>query len=85
MITSNRITILMPDNAVYLDQGVYQSLDLTTCGVPDYVRALDWMNGSGEIHNYDSSVPHEQVSVLPDWAVKCIEKWEERNNLETNQ
>lgn len=73
----------MPDNAVYLDQNVYQGLDLSSCGVPSDIRALDWINGEGELHHYDSAVPHEKITTLPDWAIKCIQEWEKQHILET--
>lgn len=72
----------MPDNAVYLDQGSYQGLDLTDCGVPTDIRALDWIDNKGELHHYDSSIQHIKVTELPDWAIKCVAKWEEQDALE---
>lgn len=85
MITSNRITILVPDNAVYLDMGVYMGLDFSTCGIPSEVRALDWKNNQGEIHNNNTDIPHIKITELPEWAFRCLEKWEELYNQEKAQ
>lgn len=85
MITSNRITILIPDNAVYLDNGAYLGLDLSDCGVPAGIRALDWKNNQGEIHHDDTSIRHVQITELPEWAINCVTKWEAQYNQEQEQ
>lgn len=78
MIQTTRVTILIPDNAVYLDQGAYLDLDLSKCNVPQEIRALDWRNGKGELHHYDTQLHHIQITELPEWAMNCIAKWEEQ-------
>lgn len=85
MITSNRITILIPDNAVYLDEGAYMLLDFSDCGIPAGIRALDWRDNRGEIHHDDTSIRHVEVTELPAWAINCIAKWEAKYNEEKEQ
>lgn len=80
-ITSNRVTILVPDNGVYLDQGAFNNLPLDDCGIPPEIRALDWRDGKGELHHYDISKLHISITELPQWALNCIAKFEERMNL----
>jgi hypothetical protein len=75
----------MPDNAVYLDNGAYLNLDLSDCGVPQEIRALDWKNNQGELHHYDTSIRHVPITELPDWAIKCVEKWEAKYKEEQDQ
>lgn len=81
MAQSNRITIIPNDGAVYLDAGVYSSLDLSTCGIPGDVHALQWLNGKGHIEYVGHPIPNLDITVLPDWVNKCIEKWEIAHKL----
>lgn len=85
MIQTSRVTILVPDNAVYLDVGAYSNLDLSTCGIPDEIRALVWLNGKGELHHHDTLKHHIEINELPDWALQCVAKWEEKYIEEQNQ
>lgn len=83
MAQSNRVTIIPADGAVYLDEYVYIDLDFSDCGIPDDVHALQWMIDSGEIefvHSEDTDEPkklNSTISALPEWALKCIEKWDQ--------
>jgi hypothetical protein len=75
-VQSNRVTIIVADGAVYLDEGVYSHLDLSTCNIPKDVHALQWLNGKGHIEYIGHPIPNLDITVLPDWVNKCIEKWE---------
>jgi len=77
MIQSNRVTIIPSDGAVYLDEWVYINLDLSDCGIPGNVQALQWLNGSGHIEDYSNEVDNIPLTVLPEWALRCIDKWEQ--------
>lgn len=72
---SNRLTIVPVDSAVYRDQAVYIGLDLSDCNIPENVHALQWMNGSGWIE-FTNTDPNEEITILPQWAENCINKWE---------
>jgi hypothetical protein len=81
MVQSNRVTIIPSDGAVYLDLWVYSNLDLSKCGIPEDVHALQWMTDSGHIEYVDTpddspKPDHDYITELPDWAIKCIEQWE---------
>lgn len=76
MIQSNRVTVIVDDNAVYLDDGVYLNLNLSQCNIPSDVHALQFKNGQGEIE-YRDSRPNLSITELPDWAYSCIELWEQ--------
>jgi len=80
MVESNRYTIIVNDKQVYLDNWVYHNLDFSDCGIPDDIHALQFRNGSGWIEYRDTRPNPELNSVadFPDWAVKCIAKWEEQ-------
>ena len=80
-----KLTIIVEDNAVYVD-GVMKAyaplpLDLSTCGIPNNVWALQWKDTSGWIEfkdNPDGTKPaNELITVLPDWANACVIIWNE--------
>lgn len=82
MTQSDRVTIIVSDGAVYLDQYVFLNLDFSDCGIPDNVHALQWMINSGEIeytHVENCGAPKQPnlpITELPEWALKCVEKWD---------
>lgn len=87
-IQSNRLTIIVSDGAVYLDDLVYIDLDLSDCGIPNDVHALQWMIDLGEIEythsddSIESKKPNDYIIELPDWALKCVDKWNEKYQSE---
>lgn len=72
---SNRLTIIVKDSAVYRDQGVLMNLDLSSCGIPADVHALQWFNNEGHVE-YFGPVPNSSITELPSWASNCIAIWE---------
>jgi len=70
------ITIVTDDNAVYKNQGCYLNLDLSACGIPENVHALQWDGVNGEIE-YRGDVPNEAITSLPDWVASALVKWDE--------
>jgi hypothetical protein len=75
MPTTNRVTIIVDDSAVYTDQGVYSELDLSDCGIPDNVHALQFKDGAGEIE-WKQAIPNTLIDSLPNWATNCLAKWD---------
>lgn len=71
-----RLTILPVDGAVYQDAGNYLDLDLSSCGIPADVHALQWDGSSGSIEFTDTR-ENEEITALPDWANACVTKWDE--------
>jgi len=78
---SNRLTIIVDDRAVYRDQEAYVNLDISSCGIPEDVHALQWMTDSGWIEYRDTRL-NLDITQLPDWAVACIAVWEEKYTAE---
>jgi hypothetical protein len=79
-----KLTIIPSDDAVYID-GVMKAyaplpLDLTQCGIPSNVHALQWANTAGWIEFEDNpdgtKPPNEAITVLPEWALLCVDAWE---------
>jgi hypothetical protein len=71
-----RLTILPADGAVYRDAGNYLDLDLSGCGIPADVHALQWDGSAGTIEFTDTR-ENEEITALPDWANACAAKWDE--------
>jgi hypothetical protein len=80
-----KLTIIVDDKAVYID-GLMKAyaplpLDLSQCNIPTNVHALQWKETAGWIEfqdNPDGSKPaNEPITVLPEWALACVEVWEQ--------
>jgi hypothetical protein len=76
-----RLTILPADGAVYRDAGNYLDLDLSGCGIPADVHALQWDGSAGTIEFTDTR-ENEEITALPDWANACVAKWDEARAAE---
>lgn len=74
-----RLTIIVPDSAVYVGNECRFNLDLSSCGIPENVQCLQWKDGSGWLEFYtlqDGSKPlNEPLTQLPGWAVACQDVW----------
>lgn len=69
-----KLTIVPSDLAVYEDGLCYAGLDLSQCGIPANVHALQWFGSSGWIEFTDG--PNQDISELPAWASACTTVWE---------
>jgi hypothetical protein len=76
MVPPNRLTIIPIDKQVYVNDRVAMELDLSSCGIPENIHALQWWNGKGWIEHTDHSIPQLNFVELPDWAIKCIEQFQ---------
>lgn len=72
-----RLTIIVPDGAVYKDGVAY--LGLTWQGTPDNVRALQWYGVEGYIE-YKDGVPNQDITELPAWAISAEAAWDAAAN-----
>ena len=72
----SRVTIIPVDGAVYNDNVSYSELDLSSCGIPADVHALQWYGSAGSIEFTDTR-ENEEITALPDWANACVAKWDE--------
>lgn len=78
-----RITIIPSDNFVAVD-GVSRpaALDLSGCGIPADVHALQWYDTRGWIEFNDDNdpftpkPPNQEITELPAWANACVAVWE---------
>jgi hypothetical protein len=71
-----RLTIIIPDSAVYKDGISY--LPLTWEGTPENVRVLQWFDISGWIEYSDGTL-NEDITELPQWAYNAIASWDVAN------
>jgi len=70
------LTIVPVDQKVNKDGLAYEGLDLSSCGIPDNVHALQWHENSGWIEYESPLVPNEDITVLPSWADACVAAWQ---------
>lgn len=74
-----RLTIIPADGAVGEDGKFYSSLNLSSCGIPEDVHALQWDGVAGWIEFKSPLVQNEPITELPAWANCCMTKWTEAN------
>lgn len=78
-----RLTIIPIDGFVNVDGNQkFQPLDLSSCGIPADVHALQWYDSRGWIEYSDDDNPftpkpaNEEILQLPEWANNCVQVWE---------
>ena len=67
------LTIIPIDENVVKDKVGYLNLDLSSCGIPSNVRALQWQETSGWIEFWDQQ--NENITALPSWVDCCLAAW----------
>lgn len=75
---TNRLTIIPTDRAVYTDVCTYVNLDLSSCGIPSDIHALQWMDNSGWLEFIGPS-DNQVITELPEWAINCLNVWEQNH------
>lgn len=73
-IETSRITILIPDGAIYLDQGVTLGQDFSNCDIPDNIHCFHIMDGEGEIQ-YKDDRQNLPITEIPQWVLNCVRLW----------
>jgi hypothetical protein len=77
-----KLTIIPVDNAIYKDGVSYLGLDLSSCGIPENIHALQWQGTSGWVEDKSAMVQNQDITELPAWATACITKWDEAKAAE---
>ena len=67
------LTIIPVDGNVEKDGIGYLKLDLSSCGIPLNVRALQWKETSGWLEFWDQQ--NEDITSLPSWVDCCLAVW----------
>jgi hypothetical protein len=67
------LTIIPVDGNVKKDEVGYIDLDLSSCGIPSNVRALQWQETTGWIEFWDQQ--NENITALPSWTDCCLAAW----------
>lgn len=73
-----KLTIIPVDGSVGEDGKFYNDLNLSSCGIPADVHALQWDEVAGWIE-FKDPVPNQEITSLPAWANCCMTKWAEAN------
>lgn len=80
-----KLTIIPVDGTVAKDGKSYIKLDLTSCGIPADVHALQWEEqelNKGHIEFKSALIQNQDITELPDWANACLSKWDESKAAE---
>ena len=79
-----RLTIIPSDGFVNVDGNPkFQPLDLSGCGIPTDVHAMQWYDTRGWIEFNDPTdlfapkPPNQDITELPQWANNCVQVWEQ--------
>ena len=67
------LTIIPVDGNVKKDGVGYIGLDLSSCGIPSNVRALQWKETAGWLEFWDQQ--NEDITTLPSWTDCCLTAW----------
>lgn len=74
-----RFTIIPSDSFVAVDGDTsHQPLDLSGCGIPADVHALQWYDTRGWVEFSDDNdpftpkPPNQDITELPEWANACV-------------
>jgi hypothetical protein len=68
-----QLIIIPIDGNVKKDGVGYLTLDLSSCGIPSNVRALQWQETAGWIEFWDKQ--NEDITSLPSWTDCCLAVW----------
>jgi hypothetical protein len=78
-----RLTIIPIDKKVGIDELFFDDLDFSICNIPSNVHALQWYETKGWIE-FDDPIdpfapkpPNEEITVLPEWAITAMAKWDD--------
>jgi hypothetical protein len=74
-----KLTIIPADGSVGEDGKFYLNMDLSSCGIPADVHALQWQDNAGWIEYTSPSIENQPITELPTWANCCMAKWTEAN------
>lgn len=70
-----RVVIVKTTNTVIKDGVTRDNLDLSSCGLPDNLWALQWNeqgDESGHIEYKGADVQNDNITELPSWATSCL-------------
>lgn len=78
-----KLTIIPDDSLVMVDgDSSHTPLDLSACGIPPEVHALQWFDTKGWVEfdepndPFAPKAPNEIIEALPQWATACVAVWE---------
>lgn len=80
-----RLVIITQTSTVGKNNLFYNNLDLSDCGIPVNVWALQWEEwepNKGHIEFNSSLIPNQDITSLPEWANSCLQKWQEAYDAE---
>jgi hypothetical protein len=67
------LTIIPVDGNVIKDKVGYLNLELSSCGIPSNIRALQWQETTGWLEFWNQQ--NENITSLPSWVDCCLAAW----------
>jgi hypothetical protein len=78
-----RLVIIKETNSVGKDDVFYNDLDLSSCGLPENLWALQWYdNNTGHIEYNSATIQNDNITELPSWSNNCIAVWQTAHDEE---
>jgi len=78
-----RLVIMKETNTVGKDNVFCEDLDLSSCGLPDNLWALQWYdNNTGHIEYDSPMIQNDEITELPSWATSCVSVWQAKIDAE---
>lgn len=78
-----RFVIIAETNTVMQGEIGYDDLDLSTCGIPSDVHALQWYDDdTGSIEYKSETAQNDDITSLPSWAIACQTVWQAARDAE---
>lgn len=78
-----RLVIMKETNTVGKDNVFVEGLDLSSCGLPDNLWALQWYdNNTGHIEYDSPMIQNDEITELPSWATSCVSVWQTARDAE---
>ena len=74
-----KLTIIPSTGSVGENEKFYNDLDLSSCGIPADVHALQWKDTAGWIEYNSPLIENQPITELPAWANCCMTKWDAAN------
>ena len=78
-----KLTIIVPDKAVYQDGIAFINLNLSSCNIPTHVKVLQFNTNTNlgwlehYLDDFNNLEPNTPITELPTWATAAMTMWAE--------
>jgi len=73
-----RLTVITQTSSVGKDDIFFNNLNLSSCGIPAGVWALQWNEYGDNLGHieFEAPIPNEQITSIPQWGNNCLAVWQ---------